>query len=94
MFHVTHAGCLDAKVVNIKAEGDVMPHVMPQSRHVLTLIVASDGKAFLEEFAPKDAGLWEPIHSLANSNIYPSNGISNFGEIVFVNDFLGRDVQP
>jgi hypothetical protein len=45
------------KIVDDKAEGDVTPHVMPQSRRVLTLIVASDGEAFLEEFVCKDAGL-------------------------------------
>ena len=72
MLHVGHAGHFDAKVVNDKAEGDVTPHVMPQSRHVLTLIVASDGKAFLEKFVPEDAGLWEPIHTLSNFVIYPS----------------------
>ncbi len=57
MFHVSHAVCFYAKVVNDKAEGDVMPHVMPQSRRVLTLIVVSDGKAFLKEFICEDAGL-------------------------------------
>ncbi len=34
MFHVSHAGRLDAKVVKDKANGDVMLHVMPKSRHV------------------------------------------------------------
>jgi hypothetical protein len=58
MFHVSHAGRFDATVVNNKAEGDVMSHVRPQSRRVLTLIVASDGKAFLKEFVCKDAILW------------------------------------
>ncbi len=77
-----------------KAEGDVIPHVMPQSRCVLTLIVASDGKAFLDKFVPKDAGLWELVHTLANFNIYPSIGANNFVEIVFVGDFLGNDIQP
>jgi hypothetical protein len=57
MFHVGHAGCFDAKVVIDKSEGDVTPHVMPQSRRVLILIVASDGKAFLKDFICKDAGL-------------------------------------
>jgi hypothetical protein len=94
MFHVSCAGCLDAKVVDDKAEGDVKPHVTPQSRHVLTLIVASDGKAFLKEFVPKDAGLWEPVHTLSSFDIYPSISIDNFDEIVFVDDFLGKDVQP
>jgi hypothetical protein len=57
MFHVSHADRFDSKVVNNKAEGDVMPHLTPQSRHVLTLIVASDGEAFLEEFIQEDASL-------------------------------------
>jgi hypothetical protein len=57
MFHVNHAVLFDAKVINDMAEGDVMPHVTPQSRHVLTLIVASDGEAFLKEFICEDAGL-------------------------------------
>jgi hypothetical protein len=94
MFPVGHAGHLNAKVVNNKVEGDVTPHVMPQSRRVLTLIVASDGKAFFGEFVCKDAGLWEPIHTLSNFNIYPSDGVDYLGEIVFVDDFLGKDVQP
>jgi hypothetical protein len=85
MLHDGHAGCFDAKIVDDKAEGDVTPHVMPQTWHVLTLIVASDGKAFFEEFVCKDAGLWEPIHTLANFDIYPSIGVNNFIEIVFVN---------
>jgi hypothetical protein len=93
MFHVSRAGYFDAKVVGNKAEGDVTPHVTPQSRRVLTLIVASDGKAFLEEFVCKDAGLWEPIHSLSNFDKYPSVGVDNVSEIVFVDDFLGKDVQ-
>jgi hypothetical protein len=29
MFHVSHTGCFDAKVVDNKAEGDVTPHVPP-----------------------------------------------------------------
>jgi hypothetical protein len=95
MFHVGHAGHLDAKVVDDKAKSDVTPHVMPKSRRVLTLIIASDGGAFLEEFVPMDAGLWEPVHTtLANFDLYPSVGIDNVGEIVFVNDFLGKDIQP
>jgi hypothetical protein len=57
MFQVSHAGCLDAKVVNNKAGGDIMPHVMPQTKRVLTLIVAFDGEVFFEEFICKDAGL-------------------------------------
>ncbi len=48
MFHVSHAGHLDAKVVDDKEKGDVRPHVTPKSRCVLTLIIASDGEAFLE----------------------------------------------
>ncbi len=60
MFHVGYAGHLDAKVVGNKAEGDVTPHVMTQSRHVLTLIVASDGKVFLEEFVCKDGACESP----------------------------------
>jgi hypothetical protein len=94
MFHVGHAGRLDAKVVDNKAKGDVTPHVVPKSWRVLTLIIDSDGEAFLEEFVCKDAGLWEPIHTLANFDIYPSIGINNFVEIVFVNCFLGKDIQP
>jgi hypothetical protein len=94
MLHVGHAGHFDAKVVNDKAEGDVTPHVMPQSRCLLTLIVASDGKAFLKEFVCKDASLWEPVHALLNFNIYPSIGVNNVGEIIFVNYFLGKVVQP
>jgi hypothetical protein len=94
MFHVGHAGCLDTKVINNKAKGDVTPHVMPKSRHVLTLITASDGKVFLEKFVPKDASLWEPVHTLANFDIYPSVGVNNFVEIVLVNYFLGKDIQP
>ena len=93
MFCVGHACCVDAKVVDENAGGDVMPHVMPQSRHVLTLIVASDGKAFLKEFVCKDAGLWEPIHTLSNFDVYPSVDVNHVGEIVFVDDFLGKDVQ-
>jgi hypothetical protein len=94
MFHVGHADPLDAKVVSDKARGDVTPHVMPKSRRVLTLIIASDGMAFLKEFVRDDAGLWEPVHTLANFNIYPSAGINNFSKIVFVNYFLGKDIQP
>ncbi len=67
-----------------------MPHVLPQSSRVLTLIVASYGKVLLEEFVHKDAGLWEPVHTLAN----PSISVDNSGEIVLVNDFSGKDVQP
>jgi hypothetical protein len=48
MFHGSHTGCFDAKVVINQAEGDVMPHVMPQTRRMLALIVASDGRAFLK----------------------------------------------
>jgi hypothetical protein len=44
MFHAGHACCFDAKAVDNKAEGDVMPHVMPQSRRVLTLIVPLKNK--------------------------------------------------
>jgi hypothetical protein len=94
MFHVGHAGHLDAKVVNNKAKGDVMPHVMPKSRCVLTLIIASDGEVFLKEFVREDAGLWEPLHTLANFDIYSSIGVNNFGEIVFVYYFVGKDIQP
>jgi hypothetical protein len=32
MFHVGHAGHLDAKVIDNKAKNDVTPHVTPQSR--------------------------------------------------------------
>jgi hypothetical protein len=90
MFHVRHAGPLDAKVGN----NNVMPQVMPKSRHVLTLIIASDGKAFLEEFVCKDASLWELVHTLANFDIHQSAGLDNFVAIVFVNYFLGKDIQP
>jgi hypothetical protein len=69
MFHVGHAGCLNAKVINDKAKGDVTPHGTPKARHVLSLIIASDGKAFLKEFVCKDASLWEPVHTLANFDI-------------------------
>ncbi len=66
MFHAGHAGCLDAKVIDDKAKGDVTPHGTPKARHVLALIIASDGKAFL---LCKDASLWEPVHTLANFDI-------------------------
>ncbi len=94
MFHVGHAGRLDAKVVYDRAKSDVMPHVMPKSRCVLILMIASDGKAFLKEFVCEDTSLWDPIHTLANFDIYPSVGINNFIEIVFVNYFLGEDIKP
>ncbi len=93
MFHVGYAGHLDAKAVNNKANGDVTSHVMPKTRRVLTLIIASDGEEFLKEFVCKEAGLWEPVHTLANFDIYPSVGIDNFVEIVFVNYFLGKDIH-
>jgi hypothetical protein len=70
------------------------PHVTPKSRRVLTLILASDGEVFLEEFLRENDGLWEPVHTLANFDIYPSAGIDNFGEIVFVNYIWGKDIQP
>jgi hypothetical protein len=57
MFHVSHTGHFDAKFFDNKAKGDVMPHVTPYIRCVLTLIVASDGKALFKEFICKDAGL-------------------------------------
>jgi hypothetical protein len=94
MFYVGHAGPLDAKVVNDRAKSDVTPHVRPKSRCVLTLMIASDGNAFLEEFVCEDASLWEPMHTLENFDIYPSIGINTLGEIVFVNYFLGNDIQP
>ncbi len=93
MFHVGHAGPHDAKVGNNKAKGDVTSHVTPKSRHVLTLIIASDGKAFLEEFVCKDAGLWELVHTLASFDIHPSAGVTYCVAIVFVNYFLGNDIQ-
>jgi hypothetical protein len=57
MLHIGHTGHLDAKVVHDKAKSDVASHVLPQTRCVLTLIVASDSKAFFEEFICKDASL-------------------------------------
>ncbi len=60
---------------------------------MLTLIITSDGKAFLKEFVCKDASLWEPVCTLANFNIHPSVSVDNFVEIVFVNYFLGKDIQ-
>jgi hypothetical protein len=71
-----------------------MPHVTPKSRCVYTLIIDSDGEVFLEEFVHEDAGLWEPVHTLTNFDMYPSVGIDNFVEVVFVNYFLGKDIQP
>jgi hypothetical protein len=67
MFHVGHAGCFDAKVIDGKANNDVMPHVTPKSRCVMTLIIASVGKAFLKEFVCEDAGLWEPVYPCASA---------------------------
>ncbi len=67
MFHIGHAGRLDAKVVGDKAKGDVMPHVMPKARCVLTLIIASDGKAcFKGLFArmPVCGSLYIPLQIL------------------------------
>jgi hypothetical protein len=93
MLHVGDAGCLDAKIIDDKAEGSLL-HVTPKSRHVLTLIVTSEGKVFSEEFVCEDAGLWEPIHTLQNFDIYPSIGINSFVEIVFVDDFVRKDIQP
>jgi hypothetical protein len=93
MFHVGHAGCFDAKVINKKAEGDVTSHVMPQPRCVLALIVASDGKAFFDEFICKDAGLGYTVHALSNFNTYPSVDVNNVGEPILVDNFLGKDVQ-
>jgi hypothetical protein len=46
------------EVVDNEAKGDVTPHVMPYTRRVLALTVASDGKVFFEELICKDAGLW------------------------------------
>jgi hypothetical protein len=94
MIHVGHAGHLDAKVVDNKAKGDVTPLVTPKSRRVLPLMIASDSEAFLEEFVHKDAGLWEPVHTLANFDIYSSIGFDNFVKIVLVNYFLGKNIQP
>jgi hypothetical protein len=37
-----------SKVVHDEAKSDVVPHVLPHTRCVLTLIVAFDGKAFFE----------------------------------------------
>jgi hypothetical protein len=48
MLHVGHTGHLDAKVVHDEAKSDFAPHVSPQTRCVLTLIVAFDGKAFFK----------------------------------------------
>ncbi len=57
MLHVGHTGHLDAKVVHDKAQSDVASHVLPQTRCVLRLKVASDGKAIFEEFICEDASL-------------------------------------
>jgi hypothetical protein len=94
MFHVGHTGHFDAKVVNNKAECDVMPHVTPQTRHVLTLIEASDGKAFFVDFICKDASLGQAVHALLNFDIYLSVGVNNVSETIFVDNILGKDVQP
>jgi hypothetical protein len=67
MFHVGHAGRLDAKAANNMAKGDVMPHVMPKARHVLTFIIVSDGKAFLEGLVSRMAAcgsLYVPLQIL------------------------------
>jgi hypothetical protein len=58
----------------------------------MTLIIASVGKAFLKEFVCEDAGLWEPIHALANFDMYLLVGINNFVEIIFFYFFLGKDI--
>ncbi len=57
MLHVGHTGNLNAKVVHDKAQSDVASHVLPQTRCVLRLKVASDGEVFFEEFICKDASL-------------------------------------
>ncbi len=43
-----HVGNFDAKVVNHKAESDVLPDVMPETRCVLTLVVPFGGKALFK----------------------------------------------
>ncbi len=57
MLHVGHIGYLGLKVVHDKAKSEVASHVLPQTGCVLTLKVASEGKAFFEEFICKDASL-------------------------------------
>ena len=57
MLHVGHTGHLDARVVHDEAKSDVASHVLPQTRCVLRLKVASDGEVVFEEFICKDASL-------------------------------------
>ncbi len=43
-----HVGDLDAKIIDLQAERDVLPDVPPETRCMLALVIPIDGKAFFE----------------------------------------------
>ncbi len=67
----------DAEVVDNKTEDDAAPHVPPEARCVLALVVPFFGEALFKELVGEDAGLGEAIHPLLDFDVYPS---------VFVNE--------
>ena len=77
MDHVGFVCDFDAEVVDDKTEDDAEPHVPPETRGVLVLVVPFFGEALVKELVGEDAGLGEAIHPLLDFDVYPS---------VFVNE--------
>jgi hypothetical protein len=66
-------GCgFNAKVVDDEAEHDVAPHVPPEAKGVLTMMIPFCIQIFLEEFVGQYAGLGKTIHAHFDFHIDPS----------------------
>ncbi len=63
---------LDAKVVDHKTEADVLPHVTPQARCVLAMIVSLCIESLFKEFVGKDASLGKAVHTRLDFDVHPT----------------------
>ena len=93
MGHVLHVGDFNTKIVDDKAENNILPDVTPEARGVLTLVVALCRQLLFEELVGDDAGLGEAVHSFSNFNVYPSFFVDQVPEVVLYDDFFRDDVE-
>ena len=89
MVGISATDIVDAKVIHDEYKDDGSPFVVPEAWGGVALKVAVLGQTLSEEIIDKLAGLFQPIDSFGDLEVYPVIE-RKLSEVVLINEFLGN----
>ena len=93
MFEILHWVILNAKIINHKAKDGVSVVMDPQARCVLCGMIPKWIHMFHQFLVRNDPVLFDSMHALFDSHVYPPLVVYQCSKVVRINDLLWDDFQ-